>query len=65
VSVDGQRIHVLVADDSADFREGLRGMLGAVADTQVVGEATTGDEAVAMAARLQPDLVLMDLQMPG
>lgn len=58
-------IRVLVADDSADFREGLRGMLDAVTDTVVVGEAATGADAVALAARLQPDVVLMDLRMPA
>jgi DNA-binding NarL/FixJ family response regulator len=57
-------IRVLVADDSADFREGLRAMLEAVPDLEVVGEAATGDAALTLAARLQPDVVLMDLRMP-
>ncbi len=57
-------IRVLVADDSADFRGGLRAMLEAVPDLEVVGEAATGDAALALAARLQPDVVLMDLRMP-
>lgn len=61
----GGPIRLLVADDNPDFREGLRGMLEAARDTTVVGEAATGDEAIDMAARLQPDVVLMDLQMPG
>jgi DNA-binding NarL/FixJ family response regulator len=60
----GEPIRVLVADDSTEFRAGLRDMLAAVPDTAVVGEAATGEEAVSLAARLQPDLVLMDLQMP-
>ncbi len=58
-------LHVLVADDHPLFRSGLRALLGAVPDTALVGEATSGDEAVALAATLQPDVVLMDLQMPG
>lgn len=63
--MDREPIRILVADDSPDFREGLRGMLEAVPETAVVGEAATGDEAIALAARLQPDVVLMDLQMPN
>lgn len=59
------RVRVLIADDSAEFRDGLRAMLDAVADMHVVGEAGTGDDAVRLAARLQPDVVLMDLRMPG
>lgn len=57
-------IRVLVADDSADFREGLRAMLDAAPDLEVVGEAATGDAALTLAAHLQPDVVLMDLRMP-
>lgn len=56
-------IRVLLADDSAAFRFGLRTMLQAVDDVEVVGEAATGDEAVVHAARLHPDVVLMDLAM--
>lgn len=63
--MDPEPIRILVADDNPDFRQGLRGMLEAVADMAVVGEATTGEEAIALAACLQPDVVLMDLQMPG
>jgi DNA-binding NarL/FixJ family response regulator len=58
-------LRVLIADDHPLFRSGLRALLGAVPDTTVAGEATTGEEAVALAAELQPDLVVMDLQMPG
>lgn len=65
MTMDAEAIRLLVADDNADFRDGLRGMLEAVPDTSVIGVATTGDEAIALAARLQPDVVLMDLQMPG
>jgi DNA-binding NarL/FixJ family response regulator len=56
---------VLIADDHALFRYGMRAMLGAEPRYEVVGEASTGEEAVAMAAELKPDIVLMDLQMPG
>jgi DNA-binding NarL/FixJ family response regulator len=58
-------IRVLIADDHPVFRFGLRALLGADDDTLVVGEATTGEEAVAMATEFQPDVVLMDINMPG
>ena len=60
-----EKTTLLIADDHADFREGLRALLESVADLEVVGEATTGEEAVALATRLQPDVVLMDINMPG
>jgi DNA-binding NarL/FixJ family response regulator len=58
-------IRVLIADDHPVVRDGLRAMLATQPDLQVVGEAATGTEAVARAVALQPDVVLMDLQMPG
>jgi DNA-binding NarL/FixJ family response regulator len=58
-------LHVLIADDHLIFRDGLRALLASDPDTELVGEAATGEEAIALAASLQPDLVLMDLQMPG
>jgi DNA-binding NarL/FixJ family response regulator len=58
-------IRVLLADDHPVVREGLRGMLMAEPDIEVVGEAASGPEAVALAGRLRPDVVLMDLRMPG
>ncbi len=58
-------IKVLLADDQALFREGLRILLSAQADIEVVGEAANGAEAVQMAVALQPDVVLMDMRMPG
>lgn len=61
-SVD--QIHVLIADDHALFRYGLRAMLSSVPGFEVAGEAATGEEAVSLAARLRPDVVLMDIQMP-
>jgi DNA-binding NarL/FixJ family response regulator len=58
-------IRILIADDHLLFRDGLHGLLDAMPDTEVVGEAATGDEAVARAAALQPDIILMDIKMPG
>jgi DNA-binding NarL/FixJ family response regulator len=60
-----ERIRILIADDHAVFRDGLRGLLASLPDTEVVGEAATGQEAVDQAAALQPAVVLMDVQMPG
>ena len=58
-------IRVLIADDHPIFRDGMRGLLESVPDTDVVGEASSGEEAIALAATLQPDVILMDLKMPG
>ena len=58
-------IHILVADDHTLFRDGLRALFASLPDTEVVGEAATGLEAVQQAEALQPDVVLMDIQMPG
>ena len=60
-----QLIRVLIADDHPLFRDGLRVMLEAADGVAVVGEATTGEEAVALTASLQPAVVLMDIAMPG
>jgi DNA-binding NarL/FixJ family response regulator len=56
---------VLVADDHPIVRSGIVALLQTAEDLEVVGEATTGIEAVELASRLHPDLVLMDLRMPG
>lgn len=58
-------IRVLIADDHQIFRDGLRALLASAPETELVGEATTGEEATALAAQLQPDVILMDIQMPG
>ena len=58
-------IRVLLADDQALVRAGFRALLDAQDDIQVVGEAGTGDEAVRLAGELTPDVVLMDIRMPG
>jgi DNA-binding NarL/FixJ family response regulator len=57
-------ISVLIADDHAVFREGLRAVLGPEPDMDVVGEAATGKEVIERAAELRPDVILMDIQMP-
>ena len=58
-------IRILVADDDALVRVGLRAVLESEADLVVVGEATDGAEAVAQARALAPDVILMDVRMPG
>ncbi|MGW4797860.1 response regulator transcription factor [Nonomuraea sp. NPDC004297] len=58
-------LRVLIVDDHPVVREGLRGMLEREPDIEVVGEAGSGGEAVAVVPRLRPDVVLMDLRMPG
>ena len=58
-------IRVLIADDQPLARSGLRTILGAEDDIEVAGEAADGAEAAAKAARLAPDVVLMDVEMPG
>ena len=58
-------IRVLIADDHVIVREGLRALLEAQPDIEVVGEATNGEEAVDKTKELQPDIILMDITMPG
>jgi DNA-binding NarL/FixJ family response regulator len=58
-------IRILIADDHAVVREGLRAVLGSEPDMEVVGEAATGKEVLERAAELRPDVILMDIQMPG
>jgi two-component system nitrate/nitrite response regulator NarL len=59
------RIRILIADDHLLFRDGVRKLLSAVPDFNVVAEAGHGDEVLEMTARHQPDVVLLDLTMPG
>src|ERR687893_700116 len=59
-----ETLRILVAEDHPLFRKGMISLLSSVPDFEVIGEAAIGEEAVARAAELQPDVVLMDLQMP-
>jgi len=59
------RIRVLIVDDHALMREGIRALLRSCDDIEVVGEAEDGDDAVRESRRLSPDLILMDVNMPG
>jgi DNA-binding NarL/FixJ family response regulator len=58
-------VRVLIADDHPVFRFGLRALLSGEPGVEVIGEATTGEEAVALVESLRPDVTLMDLNMPG
>ncbi len=58
-------IKVLIADDHVFYREGVRALLSNVADIEVVGEANNGEEAISHAKALHPNVILMDLKMPG
>lgn len=65
---EGRRIEpirILVADDHTLFRRGIGALLVAVPDIALVGEAATGEEVITQAAALQPDVILMDIKMPG
>ncbi len=58
-------VRVVVADDHPVVRDGLRALIAATPTIELAGEATTGDEAVELARELRPDVILMDLAMPG
>jgi DNA-binding NarL/FixJ family response regulator len=60
-----ETVRVLVVDDHPVFRDGLRALLASAAGVEIAGEAATGQDAVDAAAALQPDVVLMDLHLPG
>ena len=60
-----ESIHIFIVDDHVLYREGVRKMLSVAPDIEIVGEAASGDEAIAQILTLQPDVVLMDLKMPG
>jgi DNA-binding NarL/FixJ family response regulator len=63
--MDNHPVRILIADDHPLFRGGMRALLGTEASFEVIGEATTGEEVVTLATALQPDVILMDVQMPG
>lgn len=58
-------LQVLISDDHPLFRDGIRGLLATKPDIEVVGEATTGEEAARLAGELEPDVILMDIKMPS
>jgi len=59
------KIRLLVADDHAIMRDGIRALIGLHEDIEIVGEAATGQEAIAKAQELMPDVIIMDIAMPG
>ncbi len=61
----GQEIRIAIADDHPIFREGLRKLLSLEADLEIVAEAENGDEIIDMLRKHQPDILLLDLRMPG
>ncbi len=60
-----ESLTVLIADDHPVFRKGLRALLASMPALELAGEATNGEDAIRLAEQLQPDIILMDLQMPG
>ena len=60
-----EKIRILIADDHPMFRDGLRALLLSLPEAEVVGEAASGEDVIAQAAALQPDVIFMDIQMPG
>ena len=62
---DSMKTRVLIVDDHQGFREGLKAVIDHQADMEVVGEAQDGAKAVALTRELLPDIVLMDVKMPG
>src|SRR5207302_2988031 len=65
VAVVSEQIRVLIVDDDALVRAGLSMLLAGAADIAIVGEATDGNEVAQAVAKHQPDVVLMDIRMPG
>lgn len=60
-----ETIRLLIVDDHTLFREGLRALFSAIEDIDLVGEATSGQEAIDLVEECQPDVILMDIDMPG
>lgn len=61
----GKKVRILLADDHKIVRQGLRGLLEAVPGWEIVGEADNGRDAVALSAKLKPDIAIVDIGMPG
>lgn len=64
-SKEEKKIRILIADDHPIFRDGLKKLLGLEDDFQVIGEAQNGQQTVELVQKLQPDILLLDLKMPG
>lgn len=62
---DQKKIRILIADDHPIFRDGLKKLLSLEDDLQVIGEAQNGQQTIEMVEKLQPDILLLDLKMPG
>lgn len=60
-----ERTRILIADDHTLFRDGVHALLDSIPEMEVVGEAADGEEVIQKAVALQPDVILMDIQMPG
>jgi DNA-binding NarL/FixJ family response regulator len=58
-------VKILLADDHPLFRSGVRNLIQTTEDLEVIGEAASGDEAIELALKLQPDVIFMDIRMPG
>jgi DNA-binding NarL/FixJ family response regulator len=65
MDVGASAVRVLIADDQAVFRQAVRRVIDASPELESVGEAASGEEALELVASLQPDIVLMDVHMPG
>ncbi len=61
----GKKIRVLLVDDHTVVRAGMKALLASASDIEIIGEASSGDEAIALATRLEPDVVVMDVTMSG
>lgn len=61
----GEKIRILLVDDHTVVRAGMKALLASASDIEVIGEASSGDEAIALAKRLEPDVVVMDVTMSG